>query len=174
MTTRMLVCGAGSATGRKMLFSTALIISAVSAAAAASPSDLEQDAVCIPAAPSWLVPDQGLWGVNLAVSGFEASAQPIPYLAETLRWASVGTNGTAMGLFELRGAPALQHSELLGTATNPLTTPTLTSDLFDPTPLTPNPSGFAQGPLAQPLAGSLTPPPPATVGSGVTGDAPRP
>ena len=127
MTIRMLVFGAGVAIGRKMLLSAALIISAVSAGAAASPNELEQNAVCIPAAPSWLIPDQGLWGVNLAASGFGASAQPIPYVAETLRWAFTGTNGS----------------------------------------LTPNPSEFIQGPFAPPLAGSLTPPPPATVGSGV-------
>jgi hypothetical protein len=113
MTTRMIVFGVALSTGRTMLFSAAFIISAASAAAAASPGDIEQGAaVCIPAAPSWLSSDQGLWGVNLAVSGFGAGAQPIAYLAEMVRFLSLGTNAAAMNPwgFEVPSAQPLAGS----------------------------------------------------------------
>ena len=89
MITGMFVFGASSA---------ALLVSAASAAATASPSDLQQgSALCNSVAPSWLVPEQGSWGINngLSISGFGATAQPIPFLVETAQWLSTGRNGTA-------------------------------------------------------------------------------
>ena len=139
MITGMLLFGGGLTIRRNIVLSAALILGAASAVAAASPGDLQQaSALCIPAAPFGLVPEQGSWGNNngLSIWSFGAGAQPIPYLAETAKWLS----------------------RSLGTGT-------LTSDLFDPTQMTSNASAFSRGPLAQPPAGSFTIPP-ATVGSG--------
>ena len=189
MITGMLVFGARFSLRRNVVLSAALLVSAASAAAAASPSDLQQaSALCNSAAPSWLVPEQGSWGINngLSISGFGAAAQPIPFLVETAQWLSAGRNGTAIGLcnylpddtVQLNNSslppsmdPTLQHSEFFWPTLAPLTTPTLTRVLFDPTPMTSNPLGFSKGPLPQLPAGSFTifddsPPPPATVGSG--------
>ena len=184
----MLVFGARFSLGRNAVLSAALLVSAASAAAAASPSDLQQaSALCNPAAPSWLVPEQGSRRINngLSIPGFGATAQPIPFLVETAQWLSAGRNGTAIGLcnylpddtVQLNNSslspwsPTLQHSEFFWPTFTPLTTPMLTRVLFDPTPMTSNPLGFSQGSPPQLPAGSFTifddsPPPPATVGSG--------
>jgi len=189
MITGMLVFGAGLSLRRNIVLSAALLLSAASAAAAASPSDLQQaSALCNPAAPSWLVPEQGSSGINngLSISGFGATAQPIPFLVETAQWLSTGRNGTAIGLcnfwpdniLQLNNSSlspwrnqTLQHSEFFWPTFTPLTTPMLTRVLFDPTPMTSNPLGFSQGSPPQLPAGSFTifddsPPPPTTVGSG--------
>ena len=184
----MLVFGARFSLGRNAVLSAALLVSAASAAAAASPSDLQQaSALCNSAASSWLVPEQGSWGINngLSISGFGATAQQIPFLVETTQRLSSGRNGTAIGLcnfwpddsVQLNNSmppsmdPTLQHSEFFWPTLTPLTTPTLTRVLVDPTPMTSNPLGFSKGPLPQLPAGSFTifddsPLPPATVGSG--------
>jgi len=180
MITGMFVFGASSA---------ALLVSAASAAATASPSDLQQgSALCNSVAPSWLVPEQGSWGINngLSISGFGATAQPIPFLVETAQWLSTGRNGMAVGpcnfwpydTVQLNNSslpplmdPTVQHSEVFWPTLTQRTTPTLTRVLFDPTPMTSNTLGFSKGPLPQIPAGSFTifddsSPPPATVGSG--------
>ena len=189
MITGILVFGAGLSLRRNIVLSAALLLSAASAAAAASPSDLQQaSALCNPAAPPWLAPEQGSSGINngLSISGFGATAQPIPFLVETAQWLSTGRNGTAIGLcnfwsdniLQLNNSslspwrnPTLQHSEFFWPTFTPLMTPMLTRVLFDPTPMTSNPLGFSQGSPPQLPAGSFTifddsPPPPATVGSG--------
>ena len=189
MITGMLVFGAGLSLRRNIVLSAALLLSAASAAPAASPSDLQQaSALCNPAAPSWLVPEQGSSGINngLSISGFGATAQPIPFLVETAQWLSAGRNGTAIGLcnfwpdniLQLNNSslspwrnPTLQHSEFFWPTLTPRMTPALTRVLFDLTPMTSNTLGFSKGPLPQLPAGSFTifddsPPPPATVGSG--------
>ena len=189
MITGMFVFGARFSFRRNVVLSAALLVSAASAAAAASPSDLQQaSALCNWAAPSWLVPEQGSWGINngLSISGFGATAQPIPFLVETAQWLSTGRNGTAVGpcnfwpydTVQLNNSslpplmdPTVQHSEVFWPTLTQRTTPTLTRVLFDPTPMTSNTLRFSKGPLPQIPAGSFTifddsPPPPATVGSG--------
>jgi hypothetical protein len=189
MITGMIVFGARVSLGRNVALSAALLVGAASAAAAASPSDLQQaSALCNSAAPSWLVPEQGSWGINngLSISGFGATAQPIPFLVETAQWLSTGGNGTAIGpcnfwpydTVQLNNSsfapltdPTVLHSGFFWPTLTRGTTPTLTRVLFDPTPMTSNTLGFSKGPLPQIPAGSFTifddsPPPPATVGSG--------